>query len=76
MQKQKFIEIQDEFPDTHFLIYRGKKYPIKYDFFKISSKFFLQNHELFEQNKIIPIFNDNEESEIDLTDENIKIFIK
>lgn len=75
MQQKTFIQNQDEFPDTHFFAYRGKKYPIKYDFFKLSSKFFSRNYESFEPNQVIPLIDQSSESSVNLTDESIQMFI-
>ncbi|KAK8835516.1 hypothetical protein M9Y10_044358 [Tritrichomonas musculus] len=75
MENQTFIEIKDEFPDTHYFSYKGKKYPIKFDFFKISSNFFSKNQEILEQTPIIPLVEESEEINIEITKENINNFI-
>lgn len=76
MQSSNYVKIQDEFPDTHFFIYHSKKYPIKIDFFKLSSKYIARNQELFDQSKIISLIDESSELILNLTDENINMFIK
>ena len=75
MENQTFIEIKDEFPDTHYFSYKGEKYPIKFDFFKISSNFFSKNQEMLEKTPIIPLVEESEEINIEMTKENINNFI-
>lgn len=75
MKNQIFIKIKDEFPDTHYFSYKGEKYPIKFDFFKISSNFFSKNQEMLEQTQIIPLIEESEEENVEMTKENINNFI-
>lgn len=75
MKNQIFIKIKDEFPDTHYFSYKGEKYPIKFDFFKISSNFFSKNQEMLEKTQIIPLIEESEEENVEMTKENINNFI-
>lgn len=76
MKKQKFIQIQNEIPMTHFFVYKDKQYPFQIDFFKYSSKFFLNNQQSLEQNKIIPLVDKEYEESLNFSEESIFSFIK
>lgn len=76
MQNQNFFLNEDEFPDTHFFLYHGEKYPIKIDFFKLSSKYFARNQDLFFQSKTIPLIDESSEPSLNITNDNIDTFIK
>lgn len=75
MQEESF-QIEDNIPDTNFLIYKNKSYPIKLDYFKYLSSYFTDNQLKFETQKNIPLVDEKIENEDILTDEGIKSFIK
>lgn len=75
MDKQYIIQIEDETPITHFFIYKDKRFPIKFDFFKKASLFFSKHQEEIKKTEIIPLVDDNKESQFDFTDETIQSFI-
>lgn len=75
MQIQTFIKIQDNEIDSHFFVYKGKKYPIKFSFFKKSSEYFYYNKKELKKTKMIPIIEKNEEGTIDIPDFAVQQFI-
>lgn len=68
------IQNKDCFEDTHFFVYKLKKYPIKYGFFKISSKYFSRNSKEIKKIKDIQLDDDNKT--INLSEQSIIDFIK
>lgn len=75
MQKNKFVQIQDEIPGTHFFTYKNKEYPMNIDFFKSYSNYF-SNHQLeFQSKKHIPLLGEDSEISVDLTEDSIQYFI-
>lgn len=75
MQKNKFVQIQDEIPGTHFFTYKNKEYPMNIDFFKSYSNYF-SNHQLeFQSKKYIPLLGEDSEISVDLTEDSIQYFI-
>lgn len=76
MSKQYYIQNQDGIPDTNNFIYKDKKYPIKLDLIKLSSKYFMENQFLIQNRKDIPLKDDKIEQNIIFTDESIQSFIK
>ena len=43
------IRLKFEFPKTHLILYNGEKFPINFDLFKFSSKYFYElRHEISE----------------------------
>lgn len=75
MEEENVICIKHGIPDTHSFIYKGKQYPFKYDFFKDTSKYFLDNPNLIEQNKTIQLVSEELEEILDFSDEAIQSFI-
>ena len=70
--EQIIVQNKLNIPDTHFLEYNAKKYPIKFVFFKYSSKYFSRNEEELKKSQIITLTN----VEIpELTEEIIQTFI-
>ena len=55
MQSQKLIQNRDKFPYTHYFIYKNKKFPISFDYFKNSSEIFAKNLINISENKIIKL---------------------
>lgn len=69
---QYVIQNQINFPETHFLLYKDEKYPIKFVLFQYSSNYFSQNKkELKKKEKIEISTTEN----IELTPEIIHSFI-
>lgn len=75
MSSQKHIQNDDNFPDTHYFIYKGKKFPIKFDFFKISSKKFAKDQIRIDSNQNIHLIDDKSEIISDLSEDSIQNFI-
>lgn len=75
MQQQKVIKIKDDIPKTHFFLYKNKKYPFNFDFFKYTSKYFQTNELEIKNTTLIPLIDDISEQEQNLTDETIQHFI-
>lgn len=75
MSSTKTFKNKNVIPDTHFFVYQDKKYPIKYDFFKYSSKYFEKNHDTIEKSKFLPLVDSETENKIVLTEETINNFI-
>lgn len=69
------IQDKDVIPDTHFFLYRNKKYPFKFDYFKYASKFFSENVEDLIKMKTINLIDPETEDEITISDNAIKDFI-
>lgn len=69
------VQIQEDYPITHLFLYKNKKFPIKYKFFKHSSKYFVDHKSEILENKIIPLIDHKEEDKIEFTDEAINSFI-
>lgn len=74
MQSEKLIHIQT-IPDTHYFSYKEKLYPIKYDFFKYSSKYFQDNEIEIKGSKILQLIEQSEDGGINLTENSIQCFI-
>lgn len=68
-------QIEDNIPDTNRFIYKNKQYPFKFDFFKHSSKYFADHQTELENKEIIPLVDEENEGENDLSEEGIKLFI-
>lgn len=75
MLNQILISNQDVFPDTHYFVYKKKHYPIKFQFFLLSSKYFLNNLEEIEKSEAIKLIDEESENSFELTDESIIYFI-
>lgn len=75
MQKNQLVQIQDEFPCTHFFTYRDKAYPINIELFKFYSQFFSSNQLEAKYEKYIPLLGDESENNIELSEESIQFFI-
>ena len=76
MLDQKNIQIKNIIPVTHFFIYKNKQYPIKFDFFKYSSKYFCDNQQELINSKYIPLLEPAIEQESELDSLVIEQFIK
>ena len=76
MQGQKLIQNCDDFPNTHYFVYKNKQFPIKFDFFRISSKQFANNQINIDQNQNIHLVVDESEKNLNLSDKSIQSFIK
>lgn len=76
MNSDDFICNTEVIPDTHCFVYRNRKYPIKYDFFKYSSKYFQDHQEEIQNNPNIQLTDDKLSSNYELTDDTITDFIK
>ena len=76
---QKLIQNHDDAMNSHYFTYnkneQNKKYPIKIDFFRISSKKFAQNQVIIKPNKTIDILEDETEENFNLSDDSIQNFI-
>lgn len=70
------IQIEEDFPDTHYFLYKGKKYPFKFDFFKNSSKYFSTNLSRFEQIEVIPLIDDESGECANIDEDSIDTFIQ
>lgn len=75
MKKKNFIKNKEVIPDTHFFVYKDKKYPFKFDFFKYASNYFSTNKDELENRKEISLFDTDIEHKITIKDEIIKDFI-
>lgn len=74
--EQELIQNKDDFPDTHFFVYKDKRYPIKYHFFKFSSKYFFNNSSIIKKTQDIPLVEEESENKISLSEQSIIDFIK
>ena len=74
--QQNLIQNKDIFPDTHHFIYKEKQYPIKYSFFKLSSKYFSTNSTILKKNKDIQLIDKELEQNINISEQSINDFIK
>ena len=57
-----------------YFLYMGKKYPIDFNLLMQNSNYFYENRKQYKFINVINLLNDEEE-QIDITDESIKIFI-
>lgn len=62
-------------PNTHFFVYKNKKYPFKFDYFKYGSKYFSENQKELVETKTIQILDDHE-NDTSITEVVINKFIK
>lgn len=69
------IQYKDVIPNTHFFVYKNKKYPFKFDYFKYGSKYFSANQKELEEMKTIQILDDHE-NDTSITEDVINKFIK
>lgn len=81
MQDQVTIKIREEFPDTHYFIYKTQRYPIKWKYFKFSSKYFSRKKNELKHTESINLIDDEDFEEshfqfLQLSKENIQSFIK
>lgn len=76
MEKNSVIQNDDEFPETHSFVYQGKQYPIKYEYFKLSSEYFQENQRELEHAKTIQFINDKSTLNKLISEDSIKTFIK
>lgn len=74
MQVQKLIQIFDDPPETHYFLYKGKKFPFNFDLFKISSKYFSSNQDL-QYTQIINLVDETSEKCFNFPEESIQSFI-
>lgn len=56
-----YIQNEDVIPDTHAFVYKNKKYPFKFDYFKYASKYFSENLKEFEETKTINLLDHESE---------------
>lgn len=75
MEKQIVIRNKIGIPDTHYFVYKDKRYPIKYDFFKYSSNYFSKNQVEIQRLREIQLVDNEIEKDSNLTDELIESFI-
>lgn len=76
LMRQNFIQIQneDDPPSSHYFVYKGKEYPIKFDYFKISSRYFSENQQEIEKSEFIQLI-DEDALNFELSEKNIQLFI-
>lgn len=75
MTKKIVIKNDEIIPDTHAFIYKNKKYPIKFDYFKYASKYFLKHQNEIKCVKEINLLDSETEVNINLSDSTIRDFI-
>lgn len=75
MQENSY-QIDDNIPDTNYFTYQGKNYPIKFDYFKYSSRHFANNRLELKSKKFIQLVDDEIQKENILSEDGIKSFIK
>lgn len=75
MDSQNLIRNTDGIPNTHYFVYRSKKYPIKYDFFKYSSNYFRQHHKEIKKTEDIQLLDAESEKNHELSHDTIINFI-
>lgn len=75
MQAQKLVQNHDDFPNTHCFVYKNKEFPIKYDFFRISSKLFSNNQIKVQENQKINLIDEESGESHFNSDESIQNFI-
>ena len=75
MQQQKLIQNHDKFPCTHYFIYKNKKFPINFDFFKNSSEIFANNLIDIDGNQNIQLIDDELKEYFELSEESIQNFV-
>lgn len=77
MSKINFIQNKEIIPDTHFFVYKNKKYPFKFDYFKYASNFFSANKEKIIKTKEIDLLDSETEiiSKISISENVITDFI-
>lgn len=71
MEIGNIIKNDETIPDTHFFVYKNKEYPIKYDYFKHTSKYFSK----MEYEKRINLLDSETEVNFDISDSTIQDFI-
>lgn len=75
MDKKNVIRNITGIPDTHNFIYKGIFFPIKFDFFKYSSAYFLKNQEDIKSIQNIQLIDEREGENIGLNNNIIESFI-
>lgn len=75
MQRTKLVQIKEEFPCTHYFVYKNKEYQINFEFFKCYSNFFLNNQQELQLQKCIPLLDKKSEKSVNLSEESIQDFI-
>lgn len=75
MQENSY-QIDDNIPNTNYFTYQGKNYPIKFDYFKYSSRYFANNRLELKSKKFIQLVDDEIQKENILSEDGIKSFIK
>ena len=75
MNKENSIFNKVGIPDTHNFVYRNKKFPFKFDFFKYCSKYFSENQGSLLSIKDINLVDKETEQKITFLDDSIKDFI-
>ena len=75
MSAKKLIQIQADPPETHYFIYKSKKYPFNMNLFNVYSKYFLNKQDELQYGKNINIFDESTEKDINFSEEAIQDFI-
>ncbi|KAK8836466.1 hypothetical protein M9Y10_037725 [Tritrichomonas musculus] len=76
MSNQEIIRSQIEFPNTHYFVYKNKRYPFKISFFNLCSYYFYQNSEHFQYTKDINLIDEEIGEQLNLQEDTIVHFIK
>ena len=75
MDKINFIQNKNVIQNTHAFLYKNKKYPFKFDYFKYASRYFSRNQKEFEESKIINLFGSEMDTQANISPEIIENFI-
>lgn len=75
-KNQKQIRIKDRFPSTHYFVYKEKQYPIKIEFFKLSSEYFQANQSEIEYIHNIQLLDEESGEELNISENEVKQFIQ
>ena len=67
MSNINFIQNKEIIPDTHFFVYKNKKYPFKFDYFKYASNFFSANKEKILKTKEIDLLDSETEKSLKIS---------
>lgn len=75
MEKKNYIKSKDIIPNTHFFVYGGQKYPIKFDYFKYASKYFETHQDEIMNKQDIDLLEGESSRKSFLSSDNINDFI-
>lgn len=75
MQKGNYIFNKEGIPNTNYFVYKNKNYPIKFDFFKHSSNYFLTNKQKLKHMEYIQLVDEETMRNTDFQSEWIETFI-